>query len=114
MNPLSAKLTAAAAEKPNPELARKMHDAAQQFEGLLLQQLMQAARGDGSAWGGEDGSAQTMMEYGEQAVATAISSRGGLGIGKMVEAAFSRSLSSSKTKPASPVPSGTLPLAKSV
>ena len=67
---------------------RKLTDAAQQFEGMLLQELLKPMKehgfceGDGGGQGG--GFADTLSSFGTEAVATAIAKGGGLGIAKRV------------------------------
>jgi len=75
---------------------RKLTDAAQQFEGMLLQELLKPMKEHGFCEGdGEDGSgdndggsgfAGTLNSYGTEAMATAIAKAGGLGIAKRVVA----------------------------
>lgn len=68
----------------------KLVDAAQKFEGMMLQELLTPMKGgkDGS-WGGDDdpehdGSMENFSSYGVEAVANAIAKDGGLGIAKQV------------------------------
>jgi len=68
---------------------RKLTEAAQQFEGMLLQEMLKPMREHGFAQDGNDdkdgsGFADTMSSYGTEAVATAIAKGGGLGIAKRV------------------------------
>jgi len=74
----------------------KLADAAQQFEGMMLQELLKPMQeGKDGAFGGYNGgfgtddgdrdtSLDTMSSYGTEAVATAIAKHGGLGIAKQV------------------------------
>ena len=68
----------------------KLTEAAQQFEGMLLQEMLKPMRehgfGQGDEENREDGSGfgDTLSSYGTEAVATAISKGGGLGIAKRV------------------------------
>jgi peptidoglycan hydrolase FlgJ len=72
---------------------RKLADAAQQFEGMLLQELLKPMRehsfGSGDTDGAKDdpdasGFADTLSSFGSESLATAISRSGGLGIAKLV------------------------------
>jgi Rod binding domain-containing protein len=68
---------------------RKLVDAAQQFEGMLLQELLKPMRSDDEQnyWSGDtdsDSGTDTINSFGVQAVATAISKNGGLGIARKV------------------------------
>jgi peptidoglycan hydrolase FlgJ len=71
----------------------KLVDAAQQFEGMLLQELLKPMRehsfGSGDTDTSSDGSgssgfADTLSSFGSESLATAISRSGGLGIAKQV------------------------------
>jgi len=65
----------------------KLTDAAQQFEGIFLQQILKPLQSDKSGWGDDDSSDSandTFSSMGTEAVAKAISSKGGLGIAKQV------------------------------
>jgi flagellar protein FlgJ len=72
---------------------RKLVDAAQQFEGMLLQELLKPMRehsfGSGDTDSSNDdsessGFADTLSSFGSESLATAISRSGGLGIAKQV------------------------------
>lgn len=87
IEPATASTAAAAAEgAKNPKLV----NAAQQFESMLLQEMLKPMRGGGEdSWGGDDqsnndSSMDTISSYGTEAMATAISKGGGLGIAKQV------------------------------
>jgi flagellar protein FlgJ len=70
--------------KDSPEAIAK---AASQFESLLISQLLQSARGsDGESWMGTDANeaGATLTEMSEQALATALASKGGLGLAKLI------------------------------
>lgn len=74
----------------------KLQDAAQQFEGMMMQELLKPLQsgkdGDENESGGgfgtgdpeRDTSLDTMSSYGTEAVATALAKHGGLGIAKQV------------------------------
>jgi flagellar protein FlgJ len=71
---------------------RKLTDAAQQFEGMLLEEMLKPMKEHGFCQGdseGEDdgqggGFADTLSSFGAEALATAIAKGGGLGIAKRV------------------------------
>lgn len=68
---------------------RKLLKAAQQFEGMLLQELLKPMRSDDEQnyWSGDtnsDNGNNTINSFGVEAVATAISKNGGLGIARKV------------------------------
>ncbi len=66
----------------------RLVDAAQQFEGLMLQELLKPMNSTENKWdtGEQEGdkSMDTMTSYGTEAVAKAIAKGGGLGIAKKV------------------------------
>jgi flagellar protein FlgJ len=74
---------------------RKLVEAAQQFEGMLLQEMLKPMKehgfcegdsGDGNDDDGGHGFSDTLSSYGTEAMATAIAKGGGLGIAKRVVA----------------------------
>jgi len=79
-----------AAASPAAEAARnsKLVNAAQQFESMLLQEMLKPMRSGQDSWGGDDKSSDSSMDtissFGTEAVATAISKGGGLGIARRV------------------------------
>ena len=78
-----------AASKDSPE---KIRDAASQFEGLLISELLKAARPEGSWTGGEQDSAgESAMGMAEQYLAQALASSGGLGIADLISAGLRQS-----------------------
>lgn len=80
--PLSTQSTAI-----DPKLHAKLTDGAQQFEGIFLQELLRPMQSGKDGLTGEDAtdsSTDTLQSYGTEAVAKAISSRGGFGIARQV------------------------------
>ena len=76
---------AAADGAKNPKLV----NAAQQFESMMLQEMLKPMRSGEDSWGGEgekssDSSMETISSFGTEAVATAISKGGGFGIARQV------------------------------
>jgi peptidoglycan hydrolase FlgJ len=76
---------------PDKEAAQhaKLVDAAQQFEGLLLQEMLKSMQtgkdGEGTDGGDQsDGSNDTLRSYGTESVAHAIAKGGGVGIARQV------------------------------
>jgi Rod binding domain-containing protein len=60
-------------------------DAAQQFEALLLSQILRAAREAGGGWmGSKDAASDCATEYAEQQFAAVMARSGGLGIAGLV------------------------------
>lgn len=72
---------------PNQDNPAKMHQAAQQFESLLIGQLLKTARESGGGWLGtdEDDAGQSGIEMGEQQLAGMLASAGGLGLSSLIE-----------------------------
>jgi Rod binding domain-containing protein len=65
----------------------KLTDAAQQFEGILLQEMLKPVRSNGDGWSNEESSdsgSDTISSFGVEAMAKAISKSGGLGIARQV------------------------------
>lgn len=66
----------------------KLHDAAQQFEALMIGEMMRSVRESGSeGWLGSGGGTgdDTAMDMAESQFARALSSGGGLGLSNMIE-----------------------------
>ena len=86
----AAKTPAHAANDP-----AKVHDAAQQFEALLIGQVLKTVHEDGDeGWlGSEDQTAGPAMGMADEYFAQAIAKRGGFGLAQMI---------SSKLQPAVP------------
>ncbi len=85
--------TGAGRKKDDPQ---RVHDAAQQFESLMMAQLMKSMRegGESGLSAGNDAASSTALEMAEAEFAKALSQRGGLGLARLVESGLSRSSSS--------------------
>lgn len=77
-------------EKDNPE---QIHEAAQQFESLLLTQLLRTAHGEDEGWlgTGDDQAASSAMGLAEEQLAQALSARGGIGLSTLIEQGLTKS-----------------------
>jgi peptidoglycan hydrolase FlgJ len=74
-----------------PDTPAKVLDAAQQFESLLLGQILRAARESGGGWmGSKDASAECATDYAEQQFATVMAKQGGLGLAAMIAKGLER------------------------
>jgi Rod binding domain-containing protein len=75
--------------KDSPE---KIREAASQFEALLIGQVLKSAHGDDGGWlgSGEDASAGSAMGMADEYLARSLSSRGGLGLAKMIAQGLDR------------------------
>jgi Rod binding domain-containing protein len=63
----------------------QIRDAAQQFEALILAQLLANARADSES----DSCSDTMRDFAEQQVAAMLSASGGLGLARLIERGLS-------------------------
>jgi len=91
----------------NPQ---KIADAARQFEGLMISQILKSAHDDDAGWlgaGDEDDTSSTAIGMAEEYLGQAIANGGGLGIAKMVVRGFGTSAST----PASSGPHEAAPVA---
>ena len=97
--------SSAAPEKSNPG---KIENAARQFESLLIAQILRSMHESGSAgWlgSGDDQSGESAMALAEEQFAQALSSRGGLGLSRLiVQGLKARSNSGTSGADASPKP----------
>jgi Rod binding domain-containing protein len=79
------------ARKDDPE---KIHHAAQQFESLLISQILKFAKSDESeGWlgTGDDQASGSAMSIAEEQLAQAIGARGGLGLTRLIERGLTKS-----------------------
>ncbi len=113
MNPLSVSLgvpllannmadTTSQAGNSSP----KLHKAAQEFEALLVGEMLKSARESGSdGWlgSGESTGDDSAMDMAESQLANALSSGGGLGLASTIERAMSKqpAQNNAETQPAS-------------
>ncbi len=75
----------------------KIKDAAQQFEGLLLAQILNTAHDEGGWLGsGGDSSGGAATSFAEQQLAGTIAQKGGLGLASMIAAGLHRANSGSE------------------
>ncbi len=73
----------AATKKPS-----RLHDAAQQFEALMIGEMMKTVRESGSeGWmgSGSDSGSESAMDMAESQFARALATGGGLGLSKSIE-----------------------------
>jgi len=70
----------------------KIHDAAQQFEALLLAQMLRSERESGNGWlgSGGDSTSDSAIEFAEQQFATLLARQGGLGIASLISQGLKR------------------------
>jgi flagellar protein FlgJ len=70
----------------------RIQDAAQQFEALLLNQLLHSARESSGGWLslGDDASGDSATDFAEQQLADTLARQGGLGLSKLIAAGLHR------------------------
>jgi Rod binding domain-containing protein len=68
----------------------KIHDAAQQFEGLLLAQMLASVHQGGGWLGSSDQSSSAATGFAEQQLAGMIAQKGGLGLSSMIATGLQR------------------------
>lgn len=88
---ISSYLTSGAATV-KPQTPDKVHDAAQQFEALLMGQILRSARQTNSGWlgGDEDASGECATDYAEQQFAAVLAQQGGLGLTGLITKGLER------------------------
>lgn len=69
-----------------PDDPAKVRDAAEQFEALLIGQILRSARAGGSGWlgSGGDSSSECATDMAEQQLAMVLAQRGGLGLADVI------------------------------
>jgi Rod binding domain-containing protein len=85
VNPLSALSHAAVPATASQNSPAKIKSAAEQFEALMISEMLKTAReaGSGSGWmgtGDEDETGQTSLDMAEQQVASVMAKAGGFGM----------------------------------
>jgi flagellar protein FlgJ len=70
----------------------RIRDAAQQFEALLLNQILHSARESSGGWLslGDDAAGDSATDFAEQQLADTLAKQGGLGLSKMIAAGLQR------------------------
>lgn len=70
----------------------RVKDAARQFEGLMLAQLLRSMRSSEKGWlgTGEDETSDSMMELAEEQLARTMAEQGGIGLASMVVEGFEK------------------------
>ncbi len=88
--------------KPSPPAdPAKVRNAAREFESFLIAQMLKSARESGTqGWmgTGDDQTGSSAVEMAEQQFAQALSSAGGLGLARMVEASLNKASLNSLNK----------------
>lgn len=99
----SLRMAPAGARAHAPDDPAKVHDAAQQFEALLLGQMLRSERESSNGWlgSGGDSAGDCATDYAEQQFATLLARQGGLGLASLISAGL-RSAQASATGSNSP------------
>ena len=74
------------ARKTGQDTPASIRDTAQQFEALLIGQIMRSVRETSGGWFGcgEDQTGSSMSDYAEQQLAQVLSASGGLGLASLI------------------------------
>ncbi len=103
-----------AGQSAGTQSSDRLHTAAQQFEALLVGEMLRSAReADSDGWLGSGGGTgdDSAMDMAESQLANALSSSGGLGLAKVIERSMAR-VSAQKTSETQPASSAVSPLNK--
>jgi Rod binding domain-containing protein len=84
--------TASAGARAKTDTPKDAEGAAQQFEALLIGQMLRSVRESSKGWlgTGEDASSSCATEYAEQQFAAALAERGGLGMAHLIAAGLAK------------------------
>ena len=83
--PVAAEIDAAVTIDPAPNgQPAKIRDAAQQFEALLLGQILRSARENGGGWLASGSPTDSLTEFAEQHLASLLAQQGGLGLAGLI------------------------------
>lgn len=90
----------ARAGEPGPkESVARLQEAAQEFEALLLAQMLKAMREERGWMGtGEDSTSASMLEIAEEHLARLMAAQGGLGLADLIEQGLGRDKQSGTTR----------------
>lgn len=106
------KVSALTPQPPNPRDPARIHDAAQQFEALLVAQMLKASREstDGGWMGsGDDQTAESAIGIAEEHLGQAIAAGGGLGLARSIVSGLAKESGSGGTPAHAPLPMPALP-----
>jgi len=92
---LGPALPAGDAAKSDSKNTAQIKGAAQQFESLMIAELLKSARpnGDSSSWlgaGEDDQAGQSAVDYAEQQLASLMAKSGGIGLSKFIESGLEK------------------------
>jgi Rod binding domain-containing protein len=77
---------------PKPDSPERIRDAAEQFESLLINQILHSAREAGGGWLslGGDAAGDSATDFAEQTLAQTLAQQGGLGLSRIIAAGLQR------------------------
>ena len=107
MTPIGAIGTGAAHAAPAASTPEKLHSVAQQFEALLINELLKTAREaakDDDSDGDQAG--DSAMDMAQSQFAQSIAMSGGLGLSHMIESGVARDAANQNVNTAAPVSTG--------
>ena len=87
--PLVAPALISGEPRPKPDDPAKVRDAAQQFEALLLSQILRSVR-ESSGWGVSAAAGECATDFAEQQFARVLAQQGGLGLAALISAGIER------------------------
>ena len=91
MSTVAINPAATEAALPKVDSPAKIHDAAQQFEALLLGQILETVSQAGGWLGsGEDSASGCATSFAEQQLAAMMAKQGGLGLSQLIETGLQR------------------------
>jgi len=94
--------TAATGLPQKTDSPARIRDAAQQFEALLINQILHSARGsEGGGWLslGDDPAGDSATDFAEQQLADTLARQGGFGLARMISEGLERESASRHTPP---------------
>jgi peptidoglycan hydrolase FlgJ len=100
-----------APDQTAPPSPARLHDVAQQFEALLIGEMLKSIREaakDSSADGDDDSDAggDSAMDMAQTQFAQAIAQQGGLGLSHLIETGLAKDSANQKVKTSEPAPTG--------
>jgi Rod binding domain-containing protein len=90
--------------RPDGRSPAKVREAAQQFEALLIGQILRSVHESGGWLGSTDSSADSATEYAEQQLAMVIAQRGGLGLADLIASGLEAKDGAPAPAPSKPAP----------
>jgi Rod binding domain-containing protein len=83
-------ITAITGAMPKAQDSGKLHQAAQQFEALLIGQILHSTHSDGGWLGEDDSSSGCATDFAEEQLSNTIAQQGGFGLADMIQKNLNR------------------------